>query len=103
MGNIGNFSDELLRKDFSKFTVGFIPFIDSSSEESIVQHLMVICGHSRTLAEYSLKIFKLEIDKYFWKEVLTPISSRVELDCPKEGALIWGTGMYTWLVCSLNL
>ena len=27
----------------------------------------------RTLAEYSLKIFKLEIDKYFWKEVLTPI------------------------------
>ena len=73
MGNIGNFSDELLRKDFSKFTLGFIPFIDSSSEESIVQHLMVKCGPSRTLAEYSLKIFKLEIDKYFWKEVLTPI------------------------------
>ena len=31
------------------------------------------CNHSRTLAEYSLKIFKLEIDKAFWKEVLTPI------------------------------
>ena len=28
MGNIGNFSVELLIKDFSKFTVGFIPFIE---------------------------------------------------------------------------
>ena len=73
MGNIGNFSDELLRKDFSKFTVGFIPFIESSSEESIVKHLMVKCGHSRSSAKYSFKIFKLEIDKWFWKEVLTPI------------------------------
>ena len=73
MGSIGNFSDELLKKDFSKFTVGFTPFIESFSEESIIQHLMVKCGHSRALSEYILKIFKLEKDKWFWKEVLTPI------------------------------
>ena len=46
MGHIGNYSNELMRKDFSKFTVGYIPFLETSSEESIIQHLMENSNHS---------------------------------------------------------
>ena len=44
MGYIGNYSDELTRKDSSKFTIGFIPVLETSNEERIIQHLM---GHFR--------------------------------------------------------
>ena len=44
IGALGNCSVKLLRKDISKFIIGYIPYIDNISKESIINHLITKCG-----------------------------------------------------------
>ena len=83
IGAFRNCSVKLLRKDISKFIVGYIPCITNISKESIINHLITKCGLSRTKASESISIFNLEIERTFWIEVKKPINN-----CYRNGCLV---------------
>ena len=70
---IVNYSDELLRKDFVKFCLDFIPTINSECSTSIINHLMKTVGMTATDANDEIKRFELQIDDKFWEKAMAPL------------------------------
>ena len=83
IGALGNCNNSLLRKDISKFIIGYIPFINNISKEMILNHLVTKCGLSKTKANNSISMFNLQIERHFWNEVFKPINN-----CYRNGCLV---------------
>jgi hypothetical protein len=81
IGALGNCSVKLLRKDISKFIIGFIPYLDNISKESIVNHLITKCGLSKSKANDSIAVFNLQVQCSFWNEVKKPINNCYRNGC----------------------
>ena len=74
MCSLGNFSKELLRKDISKMSLGFIAGLDGISEETLIKHLIVKGERfTKTSAEASIRKFHLIIEREFWKLIFSSI------------------------------
>jgi hypothetical protein len=72
MCTFGNLSDELLRKDISKLSVGFIPDLSNISKQSLIQHLVTNCDikYSRKGAKEAINVFFRELHRHFWDMTL---------------------------------
>ena len=69
--SIGNYSDEMLRKDFTKICLGYIPYLDSKCIISITDHLIINVGMSATDAKAEISRFSIEIDNQFWSRIIS--------------------------------
>ena len=83
IGALGNCNNSILRKDISKFIIGYIPFINNISKEMILNHLVTKCGLSKTKANNSISMFNSQIERHFWNEVFKPINN-----CYRNGCLV---------------
>jgi hypothetical protein len=74
MCSIANFSSELLRKDISKMSLGFIAGLDGITDDLLIKHL---CQKgkkfSKSSAEVSIRKFKLIIEREFWKLIFASL------------------------------
>jgi len=76
---MANFSSELLRKDISKMSLGFIEGLDGISEDMLVKHLMEKGNNfNKTRALLSIKAFRLEIERDYWTLVFDSIKNHEE-------------------------
>ena len=71
---IANFSQELMRKDISKMSLGFIAGLDGISEDMLIKHLIERGDNfNKTRAILSIKTFERFIEHEFWKLVFKSV------------------------------
>ena len=72
MCTFGNLSDELLRKDISKMSMGFIPDLSTVSKNSLIEHLVTNCDnrYSKSKAKKIIAQFFRDVHRKFWEMAL---------------------------------
>jgi hypothetical protein len=75
---LGNFSDDLQRRDISKMSIGFIPDISFISKELILKHLLEKTGYSKTAAKEAIKTHKRLIEREYWDLCFSSIKKYAE-------------------------
>ena len=79
MCSIANFSQELMRKDISKMSLGFIAGLDGISDDMLIKHLIEKGDNfNKTRAVLSIKTFQRLIEHEFWKLVFKSVKQYEE-------------------------
>jgi hypothetical protein len=89
---LGNFTDDLQRRDVSKMSIGFIPDIGLISKELLLKHLVQKTGHSKTSAIAAIKEHKRLIEREYWDLCFSSIKKYAERGLPMY---ILGKGLCT--------
>jgi hypothetical protein len=88
LASIGNFSIPFSKNELSKFSLGYIPDLqDFVNVPQLKEHLLTVCGFTKTFIKDDLKYFQLELDRGFWTSIHYLISK-----CWKEGARMFVLG-----------